>query len=177
MPPLLASRMTVRRATRRDLHALEWNGLFTAHRSLIEEAYERQRRGTVTMLVAVQCDGDPVGQAWIDFVRRRSTGAALIWAVRVLPSMHGLGIGATLMDAAEALIRERRVGAAEVGVEKRNTRARRFYERRGYRHIGERLDESTFESPDGRRHRLLFDQWTLRKVVVARDRDLAPASP
>ena len=55
----------------------------------------------------------------------------------VLPAAWGQGAGAALHDDAVALLRRHGVGA-HLWVLEQNTRARRFYEHRGWRHDGKR---------------------------------------
>jgi len=148
-----------------DLPKLEWHGMFTPHRPIIAEAFERQTRGQGLMLLAV-ANGFPVGQAWIDFAARPDErGVAVIWAVRVYPFLQGGGIGARLMAAAEAAIRERGYRIAELGVEKDNPRARRLYERLGYRLHREMVDELAYLDWNGHPVVEPVDQWMLRKDV------------
>lgn len=70
--------IAVRSCVEEDLPALEWMGLFSAHRDIIPQAFEAQQCGDALMLLAVTA-GFPVGQVGIDFARRRSEGAAFIW--------------------------------------------------------------------------------------------------
>src|SRR5947208_11574768 len=72
---------------RRDLRELEWFGMFTPHRALIEEAFARQLRGEVVMGVA-DLAGFPVGQVWVDLARKRDQGTGIIWAIRVIPFLQ-----------------------------------------------------------------------------------------
>ncbi len=44
------------------------------------------------MLVADDC-GYPVGQVWIDLERQASERTAVLWALRVIDRVQGLGIG------------------------------------------------------------------------------------
>lgn len=155
----------IRACTADDLPSLEWHGLFASERHVIREAYERQARGQGLMLLAV-AGGFPAGQAWIDFAARPGErGVAVIWAVRVYPSLRGAGIGTRLMAAAEEAIRGRGFRVAELGVEKDNPRARTLYERLGYRLHREMVDEFACEDRHGRPAVETVDQWMLRKDV------------
>ena len=151
----------VRPCIEADLADLEWHGWFTPHRGIIAEAFARQRAGEVSMLVA-ESASFPVGQIWIDFTEG-GAGAARMWAFRVLPCMRGLGIGKRLLDAAERVMAARGLRTAEVGCEKRNTAARQFYEKRGYRPAYEQLDRYSYETPEGQRINALSDMWILQK--------------
>lgn len=156
--------LTIRTCREEDLPDLEWFGMFRDHRQILNEAFERQRRGTNLMLVAV-LDEFPVGQAWIDLERRRAAGAGWIWAVRVFPLLRGLGVGARLLGAAEDLLRQRGYRAAELGVEKHNVAARSLYERCGYEVVDEIRESYAYVTPDGRRIQHEIEEWVLHKPL------------
>lgn len=147
-----------------DLPDLEWFGLFTPHRAIIRATYARQCRGETLMLVA-DMNGFPAGQAWIDFTKRQARGAALIWAVRVLPPLRDRGLGSRLVAAAEAAIARAGVGLAEIGVETDNPAARRLYERLGYRFVGIEREDYGYTTPEGVPVRVPLEEWVLHKSV------------
>ena len=118
------------------------------------------------MLLAV-ANGLPVGQVWIDLKRKAAEGAAFIWAVRVIPWLHGFGIGTDLMRYAEQLAARRGFQAAELGVEKGSTTARKFYERLGYRRIGSMTETFSYTEPAGRRRRRTSREWLMRKPLAS----------
>jgi ribosomal protein S18 acetylase RimI-like enzyme len=161
----------VRLCTREDLRALEWHGAFTHHRELIAAAFERQAQGAVLMLVA-DVGGWPVGQVWIDLTRRAAQGAGRIWALRIVPSLQGAGLGTHLLDAAEELLRRRGFAAAEIGVEPANAGARRLYERLGYRLAGRARETYAYTPPrrphgEAQREEVQIDEWIMRKPLQA----------
>jgi ribosomal protein S18 acetylase RimI-like enzyme len=160
----LHAEITIRPCTRDDLPGLEWYGLFSAHREVFRDAFARQERGDNLMLLAV-LNGFPVGQAWIDLARHRAASAGLLWAVRVYPFLRGMGIGTRLLRAAEEAVRARGYEWAEIGVEKSNPRARRLYERLGYRAVGELREKFRFARPDGEAVSEPLNEWVLRKRV------------
>lgn len=65
---------------------------FSAHRTFTAGQFERHLRGANVMLVADDC-GYPVGQVWIDLERQASERTAVLWALRVIDRVQGLGIG------------------------------------------------------------------------------------
>ncbi|MBV9108691.1 MAG: GNAT family N-acetyltransferase [Gemmatimonadetes bacterium] len=160
--------ITIRPCTEEDLQELEWYGLFTHHREIFDDAFARQERGETLMLLAV-ANGFPIGQAWIDFDARpeEDEPVALIWAMRVYPFLQGHGIGARLLAAAEAAIRARGCRWSEIGVEKDNPRARRLYERMGYRLHRELLEGFSYTDGEGRTVHVPVDEWMLRKELIA----------
>lgn len=162
----------LRLAREEDLPQLEWFGLFTAHREIIRDAYERQLEGKNLMLVAV-AGGFTIGQAWLDLERRSEAGGAFLWAVRVFPALRGMGLGTRLLRHAERVLAARRVRFAEIGVEKHNVAARRLYERLGYECCGELRESYEFRTPDGRWHRVSVDEWIMRKRLAPAARSIA----
>ena len=80
----------------------------------------------------------PVGRLGVDFGRKAAEGIVHLWAFSVLPSLQRLGIGTTLMRAAESLIATAPRGATvvEVGVDEWNQDAAKLYRRLGYRDNG-----------------------------------------
>ena len=57
---------------------------------------------------------------------------ALLDELYVVPAERGRGIGAALLKAAEAVVRQRGSELLEINVDGEDTDARRFYERYGY---------------------------------------------
>ncbi|HWQ91099.1 MAG TPA: GNAT family N-acetyltransferase [Clostridia bacterium] len=149
---------------RDDLRRLEWEGIFRQDRNIIRSVFRRQERGTQIMLLA-ETDGMPVGQVWIDLIRKRKEEAALLWAIRVVPWLQRRGIGTQLLQIAEQLARSHGCGRAELTVEKRNTAARRFYEQSGYSVVGDCEDYENYTTNTGRRVRLRRYQFVMSKVL------------
>jgi ribosomal protein S18 acetylase RimI-like enzyme len=149
-----------------DLPELEWFGMYRHHRQIFAEAFARHLRGENIMLVA-DLESFPVGQAWVDLVKRASEGIGYIWAVRVFPFLRGHGIGTGLMQAAEDLLRARGFAQAEVGVEKDNHAARRLYIRIGYHDYTDLREEYSYTTPDGVSAHHVVDQWILRKSLTS----------
>lgn len=154
--------VVIRRCREDDLPALEWFGLFAEHRAIIRSAYESQERGEAVMLLA-EAGGFPIGQVWINLIARSTVGAGALWAVRVFPAVQNLGIGARLIAAAEQVLREKGFSAVELGVERDNPRARRFYERLGYRAAETVQGEWGYTAPDGTQVVVPLDEWMMRK--------------
>lgn len=158
--------MTIRLCVESDLPALEWMGLFAPHRGVIREAFDAQQRGDGLMVLGI-AGGFPIGQVWIDLARKRAEGVAVLWAVRTFHPLHGTGIGRHLMRVAERLLRERGIARAELGVERGNATARRFYERLGWRVTGTLHETFRFVTPEGRTAEEPMDQWLMAKELVS----------
>lgn len=72
---------------------------------------------------------------------RDADADAELYAIYVLPRAWGSGAGAELMSAGVAAMRTRTKGDAVLWVLEDNPRARRFYEREGWRLDGERKED------------------------------------
>lgn len=159
---ILAVPLTIRPARQEDLSTLEWYGLHTPHREIIAGAFRLQERGDGSMLLA-DVNGFPAGQICIDFLRKRPSGRATLWALRVFQPFRGLGIGGRLVRAAEQVVIQRAVPYAELGVDRDNAGVLPFYERLGYEHCGRERGQFLYHTPEGRLVRVAIDQWLLHK--------------
>jgi GNAT superfamily N-acetyltransferase len=148
-----------------DLPALEWMGLYTLQREIIRSAFEAQQRGEALMLLAIS-GGFPVGQVWLDFTRGGGVKRPLLWAMRVFPPLQGRGLGSGLMRRAEALAASRGAEEIELGVERDNEDARRFYERFGYHSVGSSVDEVKFMF-EGHPMQMTVDKQIMRKRLAS----------
>jgi GNAT superfamily N-acetyltransferase len=98
-------------------------------------ALRRGRASGDRVIVAAAPDGRLVGMAWV-LPSRILTGAAYLRLLLVVEGRQEAGAGAALLAAAEAAARavaNHLALLASTG----NARARRFYERHGYRHVGD----------------------------------------
>lgn len=120
------------------------------------------------MLLA-DVNGFPAGQAWIDFVSKRKERTGVLWAVRVYPFLQGLGIGGRLLAAAERALEMRGLAWSQLGVDRTNEGARRFYARSGYRLVGEERGSYSFTPPGSDRPvEVPRDEVILRKRLLRR---------
>lgn len=87
-------------------------------------------------LVLAARTAEPVGCAWLCFAERVLGGAAYLRLLLVAPSAQRGGLGSQLLAAAEEVSR-RRVKHLYLLATTDNVGARRFYERRGYQHVGD----------------------------------------
>lgn len=79
---------------------------------------------------------DLAGMAWVTFAPRMLNGAAYLRLLLVAEHARAGGLGSDLMAAVETRARER-ANHLYLLATTDNTRARRFYEARGYRHVGD----------------------------------------
>jgi diamine N-acetyltransferase len=102
-------------------------------------------------LLAV-ASSEPVGHVAFTPARRRTAGQpwasspttpglAHLWQLFVLPEWWGRGVAGVLHEAAVAEIRARGYSAVRLYTPSLHARARRFYERRGWRTAGEQWND------------------------------------
>jgi GNAT superfamily N-acetyltransferase len=84
-------------------------------------------------LILVRADSASEGFAWLSFAPRVLNGAAYLRLLLVAQPGHG--VGARLLTAAEDEARQR-ANHLYLLATSGNVAARRFYERHGYRHVG-----------------------------------------
>ena len=110
--------------------------------SALLRRYRTTYEGALASLTEACAEGDvvlvsgepPVGLAWLTFAPRMLNGAAYLRLLLV--AQTGQGAGARLLEAVEVESRER-AAHLYLLVTTDNTRARAFYERHGYRHVGD----------------------------------------
>lgn len=134
MPPRTPP-FRIRRARRADLAgllALE-NASFAGDR--LNRRQMRRHLDSPSAEFLVAADGARLGGAALVFVRRGSRLARL-YSIAVAEHARGLGLGARLLEAAQARARQRGAHAMRLEVRLDNDAARRLYEAHGYRCIG-----------------------------------------
>jgi ribosomal protein S18 acetylase RimI-like enzyme len=164
--------ITMRLATRADLPKLEWYGQYTHYRMMYRRTYHEQQEGNRLMLVA-DCQGFPIGQVFIQLRSRESRMAqtgqrAYLYALRVMEMFRGSGIGTRLLTEAEALVKARHYRTTTIAAAKDNPKARRLYERLGYRVFAE--DDGRWSYRDHRNIVQYVDEpcWLLEKRLGMR---------
>jgi diamine N-acetyltransferase len=111
------------------------------------------RAGTMVLLAEHGRTGAPLGYAVTtapDFPLDIDADDLELRRIYVLAGWHGAGIGPGLLDSAVLSARARGVRRLLLGVHHENSRARRFYERSGFRVIGRRpflVGATVFDDP------------------------------
>jgi ribosomal protein S18 acetylase RimI-like enzyme len=159
--------IVIRLATQDDLPKLEWGGEYTHFRRLFTRTFQDQERGTRLMLVA-DCNGFPVGQIFLHPKNgdgRHKGRRGYLYSLRVMEMFRGLGIGTTLIIAAERYAAETGCGWCTIAVAKDNPRARGLYERLGYQIYGDESGNWHFLDHRGRIRRVHEPCWVLEKLL------------
>jgi len=159
--------MVIRPVRAEDLPALEWDGVYTRYRQVFRETFEDAQRGHRVMLVAVAA-GEVVGQVFVQLnssEQQFADGATrgYLYALRVRPVWQGQGVGARLIAAAEAALREHGFTTAVIAAAKENAGALRLYERLGYRVFAEDPGRWSFVDANGKEQSVAEACWVMEK--------------
>ncbi len=154
-----------------ELAALEWEGAYTHYRKVFQQTYEDAVRGQRVMLVAVM-DAQIVGQVFIQLSsteRRYADGYSrgYLYSLRVRPDWQERGIGTQLVKSAEATLRARGFATAVIAAGKENPRARRLYERLGYRTFADDPGVWYFQDVNGVQQSVNEPCWVMQKTLSA----------
>jgi ribosomal protein S18 acetylase RimI-like enzyme len=141
--------VVIRLATEADLPALEWDGEYVHYRRLFKKAMAETRRGRRLLLLAA-VDGQIVGQIFVQLSTRLAfsssgTASGYLYAFRVKGPHRNEGIGTQLIQEAECQLRRLGYGRVVISVAKRNTSARRLYQRLNYQVFSEDPGEWSYQ--------------------------------
>lgn len=147
------SDVEIRPATAADLEVLVARWPEEKDQLLERERFADQANGVSLLLIAWK-DGEIVGRmgrlylaSKYELVREKLGVFPEINALDAWPT--GTGVGTKLIAAAEEIARERGFDRMGIAVLVDNTAARRLYERLGYEHWGEVLDEWEYRDESG----------------------------
>jgi ribosomal protein S18 acetylase RimI-like enzyme len=160
----------VRLVKRSDLPALEWEGELTHFRRMFAEAYQRMEWGDAAIWIAELPGVGVIGQLFLSLRSGRpelSDGLTrgYIYGVRVRPAYRNQGIGTQLLLAAEGELIQRRYHYATLNVGRDNPKARRLYERLGYRVVAPEEGRWSYEDEHGVTHHVHEPAWRMEKEL------------
>lgn len=130
-----------------DLPALEWNGEYQRYRKIYREIYRNSKKGiSIPFVAETEADGI-IGQV---FLTQKDPNPAIgmrsrylfLSSFRVKPEFRDIGLGSRLLDICEREARSRHIREICLNCSADNNRARRFYEKHGFRII--RRDEGNW---------------------------------
>jgi N-acetyltransferase len=148
-----------------DVDAMTWASS-DGQRDAWQHQADRAVSGEVDFLVA-ELGGRILGKAVLDWTHN-ADGTPWLWMVSVHPDHRSQGIGAGILEVAEARAQERGHASIELAVDDDNTRARDLYLRNGYAVVGPYVDEYDVIQPDGRILHVATPGVLLRKMMAPR---------
>lgn len=161
----------IRHLIREDLPALEWDGEYTHFRQLFGRTYQMARRGGAVLWVAISPSNKMVGQVFVQLNQNRAkktTGQThgYIFSFRVKSDFRSMGIGKRLLITAENDLLRRKFGRATLNVAKENERALTFYERNGFKIIGEEEGRWSYRDHKNKTRFVHEPSWRMAKNLV-----------
>jgi ribosomal protein S18 acetylase RimI-like enzyme len=160
----------IRKVTRADLPALEWDGEYLHFRNLFRDAYQRARKGDSVLWVAEISKIAIIGQVFVQLIGSRPELAdgkrrAYIYSVRVRLPYRGMGIGTQMMHTVELDLLQRGFSLIALNVAKNNPKARSFYEQRGYQVIADEPGNWSYIDHRGKRCYVHEPAWRMEKAL------------
>jgi ribosomal protein S18 acetylase RimI-like enzyme len=136
-----SDQIVIRHLRPNELTALEWDGAYAHFRRVYARALQRAQNGMAVLWVAEGEESSLIGQVFVllnsEFDPQLANGEdrAFIHSFRVRPEYRSRGLGARLLQIAEADLAARNFKIVGLNVADDNVPARRFYERHGYRPV------------------------------------------
>lgn len=145
--------IVIRTAAETDLPAMEWEGDYRRFRNMYRRAFSESLLGQRLLLVAEQ-DREIIGQIFVQLrsdprLPANDPSMGYLYALRVRPQHRGRGVGTQLIGEAERQLVERGFRKVLIAVSMENDKARRLYQRLGYRVVGEDPGEWTYVDDEG----------------------------
>lgn len=139
---------------------LGWTG-GPLHLNSVRKALQRIKSGEVEMMVIRAPNGIPVAKGGIDY--KVNPGSGTIWQLVSHPELKGLGTGTMLIKAMENRMLKRKIPTAMMGVELWNKKAKKLYERLGYKVVGTKQETWKELDKDGKEYDYVADEYQMSK--------------
>ncbi|HZS90781.1 MAG TPA: GNAT family N-acetyltransferase [Chloroflexota bacterium] len=163
----LEAEYVIREVRPTDLPLLEWYGTYSHLRNMEQANLEDVASGRKLWLVAV-LGSFPIGHIKVNLCvedRTRGNPRGYLFALRVFEPFQNLGIGTELIAAAEEQLRWRGYHFASIAVAITNDRARRLYERLGYRVYREEIGRWQYVDLRGQLQRVEEPEYLMDKPL------------
>ncbi len=161
----------IRHLAESDLPALEWEGEYSHLRKVYAQNFYNMQNGNGIIWVAKSEDKRLVGQAFILLISSNKEVAdgihrAYLFSFRIRPELRDQGLGSVLMDVVEKDLLGRGFNTLRLNVARNNIRARKLYERLGYRVMGSDPGLWSYEDQFGEWHTIKEPAWKMIKKLV-----------
>ncbi|MBN2046543.1 MAG: GNAT family N-acetyltransferase [Anaerolineaceae bacterium] len=163
--------LMIRHMRESELSLLEWDGAFKHFRLMFESAYRGVLRGENVMWVAELPGVGIIGQVFVQMTSYRPELAngidrAYFFSFRVKSAYRGLGIGTQMLNVMENDLRSRMFKIITLTVSKENDRARKLYERLGYRIVAHEPGFWRYQDDQGIWQTVDEPAWRMAKKIV-----------
>lgn len=170
LPPNWMKDVVIRTLKESDLPALEWDGEYTHFRKMYSDACIRQQRGFSVLWLAELPGTGIIGQVFIQLICDRHELAdglyrAYLYSFRIKPAFRSAGLGARMLAVLEADLKRRRFTQLTLNVAKTNNRARKMYERHGFRIVAHEPGCWSYIDHEGNWQQVEEPAWRMEKTL------------
>lgn len=160
----------IRRMTREDLTALEWDGEFLHFRNVYKGVYKRMQSGTAEAWVAESPTAGIVGQVFLQLESDRPELAdgwnrAYLYSFRIKPRFRSHGLGTKMMTVMENFLVARRFTRLTLNVARDNLDAIRLYQRLGFQIVAEEPGVWSYIDHMGKWQTVIEPSWRMEKRI------------
>ena len=154
-----------------DLVSLEWDGEYSHFRHLFTDTYQLTLLGQAKIWVAKTFNNYLIGQLFVSLKGGRPELAdgrirAYVFGCRVRPVYRNLGIGTMMMRTVEEDLYQNSFRVVTLNVAQINHAAMRFYERLGYRTVGDDPGYWSYMDQYGHRQQVHEPAWRMEKELL-----------
>lgn len=150
----LLDKVKIRLLREEDLPALEWDGEYRRYRKIYREVYRNSQKGISIPYVAETDTDGIIGQV---FLTRKEPHPEygfrfryfFLSSFRIKPAFRDNGLGSRLLEICEKEVRTRHMRDICLNCSEENNRARRFYEKHGFRIIRKDEGDWTYINDEG----------------------------
>jgi ribosomal protein S18 acetylase RimI-like enzyme len=165
------AKVSIRRMTREDLPALEWNGEFKHFRNVYKSVYHRMQQGGADAWVAESAQGEIIGQVFLQYMSDRPELAdgwnrAYLYSFRIKPLYRSLGLGTRMLRVLEDALIARHYHHVTLNVARDNPDAIRLYKRQGFQIIAEEPGIWSYIDHEGQWQTVIEPSWRMEKKLA-----------
>jgi ribosomal protein S18 acetylase RimI-like enzyme len=164
------SQVIIRKITKNDLPALEWDGEYRHLRRVYAFSYQAQASGRVVIWVAELPGAGIIGQIFLQLLSDRleladGINRAHIYSFRIKPPYRSSGLGSLMLKKAETFLKDNAFRCVTLNVAKNNHLAQRLYKRQGYQIISHESGRWSFPDDEGVWHDVEEPAWRMQKPL------------
>jgi ribosomal protein S18 acetylase RimI-like enzyme len=163
-------KVSIRRMTREDLPALEWDGEFKHFRNVYRSVYHRMQQGGADAWVAESVQGEIIGQVFLQYKSDRPELAdgwqrAYLYSFRIKPPYRNRGLGSQMMRVLEDSLLARHYTRLTLNVARDNSDEIRLYKRLGFQIIAEEPGVWSYIDHEGQWQTVEEPSWRMEKKL------------
>lgn len=160
--------ISIEHLAKEDLSALEWGGTYLHYRRLYRDAYQSMCAGEAILWVVRKKQDGIIGQLFAQLIGARRDLAdgihrSYLYAFRIKPAYRNMGIGSLFLKTVEVDLFQRGFRFSCLNVAWDNLDAQKFYQRHGYKIVGEEPGHWSYFDHQGRLQHVHEPSWKMEK--------------